>query len=124
MGGTREALIALPCFALALFIYWKGVKRLVARGLPGIRYWLPTAMVAAGFAAMLPSGWSATIGVFVNGPAVLGGGLANLLLTGAGISGWPLGIGVAAAAWAAWYLLIRIVEERMEEQGPVMIKLS
>jgi len=125
-------LIALPCFAVALYVYWKGLKRLVARRLPGIRYWLPTAMVAAACLAMMPSGCSdstirdiaLTIGTFVNWPAALGAGLGALLLSGAGISGWPLGLGVAAAAWATWHLLIRMVEGHMEDPGPVMMKLS
>ena len=125
-------LIAIPCFALAMYVYWKGLKRLVSRGLPGIRYWLPTAMVAAGCLTLLPTGCSdntlrdiaATIGMFVNWPASLGAGLGALVLSGAGISGWPLGIGTAAAAWASWHALIRIVEGRMEDPGPLMLKLT
>jgi len=126
-----EALIAAALFPVAIYLHWRGLRWLVSRKWPGLRYWFPfVALLGVAVPAGLCGGGflmeaAVTVWGFANWPAIVGGVLAAYVLEGAGAGGWSAGIAAAIAGWLSWYLLIVVLEAyAVEEPAPVALRIT
>jgi hypothetical protein len=131
-----ESLLALPLFAVALYVNWRHLKWLSARlanrrGWRATRYWFPTMMVAATMAVIWAAlggcgdDTAATLVLFFNWPAWIGAIVAGVLMAGAGATNTTaFAAAIGAGAWAGWYALIRWAETRPNNDLMVRLNLT
>jgi hypothetical protein len=138
----REALIGLAA-GLVWYGSWKVLAHLVqrerAKGGRTLRYLVPTAMLAGSwvvFLALSGSRWptEGLLALVLNGPLflfiladapalLLSGGLLNLAFV-AGLPPVYQGLMASAAAWLAWFGIIRLWEWRWEVNARVSLRIT
>jgi hypothetical protein len=136
--GWQEAFWCLFFIGL-IYGYWRMLRWYVGRR-PDCtrwrrtRYMLPTVLLPSGvvaiWAAHLVFGENgafeviAAVSVFLNAPALIGAGIAGLALADAGVPPWILLAAAGALSWVSWYLVIVMVEVRIESANPIRLDLS
>jgi hypothetical protein len=115
-------------------LHWYVGRRMDRIGWRGTRYVLPSILLPAGLLAVWiadlafgeDQAFEVVVGIciFLNAPGLIGAGVAAFALVNTSLPDWALASVAAVLSWVSWYLVILLVEFRIESATPVRLDLS